>query len=90
MRAYEIAKEAESCGQAPFKSQRLLSGLFMTDLLQGMIDLGSLLRAVPVSGGWVEIDSISDLDLAERLVLQGRLSCNTGQGKHAEGSALRD
>lgn len=34
---------------------------YMTDLLQLMIDEGNLLSAVKVCGGWVEVDTVSDL-----------------------------
>jgi choline kinase len=34
---------------------------YMTDLLQAMIDLGYILNSVPVHGGWVEVDTVSDL-----------------------------
>ncbi|WP_301102026.1 phosphocholine cytidylyltransferase family protein [Propionivibrio sp.] len=34
---------------------------YMTDLLQAMIDLGYRLDAVPVHGGWVEVDTVDDL-----------------------------
>jgi len=34
---------------------------YMTDLLQAMIDRQCLLSAVPVHGGWVEVDTVSDL-----------------------------
>ena len=34
---------------------------YMTDLLQAMIDLNCRLDAVPVHGGWVEVDTVSDL-----------------------------
>ena len=37
----------------------------MTDLLQGMIDRGNALTAVPVRRGWFEIDSIRDLEVAQ-------------------------
>ena len=32
----------------------------MTDLLQGMIDDGYKIRAIPVSNGWLELDSYDD------------------------------
>ena len=35
---------------------------YMTDLLQAMIDLGYRLNSVPVHGGWVEVDTVSDLE----------------------------
>jgi choline kinase len=34
---------------------------YMTDLLQAMIDSGIRLDSVPVHGGWVEVDTVSDL-----------------------------
>ncbi|MDD2892311.1 MAG: phosphocholine cytidylyltransferase family protein [Halothiobacillaceae bacterium] len=34
---------------------------YMTDLLQAMIDLNYRLDAVPVHGGWVEVDTVEDL-----------------------------
>jgi L-glutamine-phosphate cytidylyltransferase len=38
-----------------------LEKAYMTDLLQAMIDLRYKLEAVPVHGGWVEVDTVSDL-----------------------------
>ncbi|MBL8470059.1 phosphocholine cytidylyltransferase family protein [Methyloversatilis discipulorum] len=37
---------------------------YMTDLLQLMIDEGNALSAVKVQGGWVEVDTVSDLESA--------------------------
>jgi choline kinase len=36
---------------------------YMTDLLQAVIDGGSEVWPVPIDGSWVEIDSVSDLNL---------------------------
>lgn len=38
-----------------------LEKAYMTDLLQAMIDLNYKLEAVPVHGGWVEVDTVDDL-----------------------------
>jgi L-glutamine-phosphate cytidylyltransferase len=38
-----------------------LEKAYMTDLLQAMIDLRYRLEAVPAHGGWVEVDTVSDL-----------------------------
>jgi L-glutamine-phosphate cytidylyltransferase len=43
--------------------------LFMTDLMQRLIDEGNEVRPVWIDGGWVEIDTLSDLDLAKQLCL---------------------
>ena len=34
---------------------------YMTDLLQSLIDAGERLDAVPVNGGWIEVDTVADL-----------------------------
>ena len=71
--SYSVAKAQEERGQLPFGGGRPLAKLHMTDLLQGMIDLGHLVEAVPIRGQWMEIDSVGDLELAERLLAKGRL-----------------
>lgn len=39
-----------------------VENVYMTDLLQAIIDSGFLINSVPVFGGWVEIDTIDDLN----------------------------
>jgi hypothetical protein len=34
----------------------------MTDLLQAVINSGQPITAVPVYGGWVEVDTVDDLE----------------------------
>ena len=54
-KAFHDARSAASLrGKLPEKA-------YMTDLLQAMIDLRLRLDAVPVHGGWVEIDTVNDL-----------------------------
>jgi choline kinase len=72
--AYRQAATDDAAGRPPFGGLRSLDRLYMTDLLQGMIDMGFPVAAVPIRGGWVEIDSRRDLDLAEELVAAGRLA----------------
>ena len=40
----------------------------MTDIIQGLIDVGYPIHAVKVNRGWLEIDSMSDLKIANRKV----------------------
>ena len=47
--------------------------MFMTDFLQSLIDRGHKVRPVLVNGGWLEVDSVSDLRLAEQMLKEGRL-----------------
>ena len=39
--------------------------MYMTDLLQGLIDEGNKLRAVHIQRGWFEIDDGDDLKVVE-------------------------
>lgn len=73
-KTFDAARATERAGHLPFGCPRPLAKLFMTDLLQGMIDLGYRVTAVPVRSGWVEIDSPSDLNLAEEFSRQGRFA----------------
>ena len=35
---------------------------YMTDLIQEIIDAGHVVQSVPVHGGWVEVDTVEDLE----------------------------
>lgn len=73
--AFALAQRGGASVKAVFPAlaTRPAQTMFMTDLLQGLINLGAAVTAVPIQGGWVEVDSPSDLALAERLVRAGRL-----------------
>lgn len=45
----------------------------MTTLLRNMINSGLDVYGYPIQGGWCEIDTTSDLDLAEQLYSEGKL-----------------
>jgi choline kinase len=51
-----------------------LANMYMTSLLQHLVDLGHPLRAVPVEGGWVEVDTVEDLDRYNEMARDGSLS----------------
>lgn len=50
-----------------------LENLYMTSFLQHLIDSGCPLQAVLVEGGWLEVDSVDDLEIYRRLDREGRL-----------------
>jgi choline kinase len=50
--------------------------LYMTDVLHQLAATGAV-RAAPFHGGWIEVDSRADLDLAEALIADGRLGPTT-------------
>ena len=63
--AYQTARQMDRDGLNPFGTTRSLAGLYMTDLLQGMIDRGDSVWPVWIDRGWYEIDSLNDLRIAE-------------------------
>jgi L-glutamine-phosphate cytidylyltransferase len=70
---FERVLAEDRAGAKPFGGKRNLDALYMTDLLQGMIHGGVHLNAFQIDGGWIEVDSVSDLTLAEKLLIEGRL-----------------
>jgi choline kinase len=67
-RAFAAAETAERGGGLPFGGSRPFGGLYMTDLLQGMIDMGIPVRPAFIDGGWLEVDSPSDLTVAAQRI----------------------
>lgn len=64
----ELSKEAErrsANGEVLWRTDRAYAKMYMTDLLQGLIDTGSKLRAVHIQRGWFEIDDCEDLKVVE-------------------------
>lgn len=53
---------------------RNLQNAYMTDLLMEIILTGNSIHAVPVNGGWLEIDTVSDFKLAETMLNADRIS----------------
>lgn len=55
------AEKRSSNGEALWRTTRNYARMYMTDLLQGLIDEGNKLRAVHIQRGWFEIDDYDDL-----------------------------
>ena len=60
------AKERSRKGIQLWHTTRTYQKMYMTDLLQGLIDEGSRLKAVHINRGWFEIDDYEDLKVVER------------------------
>jgi choline kinase len=63
----KIFHDSKNAGSLRGKS---LEKAFMTDLLQAIIDAGHKVQSVPVYAGWVEVDTVEDLNsqvLRERI-----------------------
>ena len=59
------AKRRSENGEILWRTGRTYAKMYMTDLLQGLIDEGSKLRAVHIQRGWYEIDDCDDLKVVE-------------------------
>jgi choline kinase len=58
-------------GQSVVRSRRPFQKIYMTDLLQAIIDAGHRVQAVPVHRKWLEIDSLVDYELANKCAWPG-------------------
>lgn len=54
-------------GTAVFGGQRPLDRAHMTDLLMGLVRRGECVQAIPIDGGWAEVDTPRDLEVARML-----------------------
>lgn len=60
------AKRRSECGEKLWRTERNYAKMYMTDLLQGLIDEGEKIEAVAIQRGWYEVDCPEDLELAAR------------------------
>lgn len=59
------AEERTAKGIPLWRTDRTYQKMYMTDLLQGLIDEGNKLKAVHIQRGWFEIDDLDDLKVVE-------------------------
>lgn len=64
---YDKAKEQAKNGVNPLNPKIPFEKSYMTDLLQGLIMEGHSLKAIPIENGWLEVDSIQDYHLYEKM-----------------------
>ncbi len=65
----DLAKTAEERTRKEiplWRTQRTYHKMYMTDLLQGMIDEGYELKAIHINRGWFEVDDCEDLKVVEK------------------------
>ncbi|OEJ69564.1 phosphocholine cytidylyltransferase family protein [Magnetovibrio blakemorei] len=77
--AIAAARADHVLGKKPFNCPRALDGIYMTDLLQGMVNMGGRISALPIHSQWLEIDTCRDLEVAHKLVKQGRMGALVGE-----------
>ena len=71
---YENAKNLSIQGTNLLNPNLPFEKSFMTDLLQGLVDHGNKIKAIPIHNGWLEVDSIDDYELYNKMNENGSLS----------------
>lgn len=66
MKYCRLSEEKSARGEKLWRTERTYRKMYMTDLLQGMIDEGVKLAAVHINRGWFEVDCAEDLKVAEK------------------------
>ena len=66
-RMYEKFKEMAKTGINPLNPNLPFEKSYLTDFLQALIKHGCELRSIPINGGWLELDSISDYKLYSKM-----------------------
>ena len=62
---------AEERPAAPFQRAASLDKAYMTDMIQELVDNGSLVQSIDIEGGWMEIDTPQDLEEVRRVFAHG-------------------
>lgn len=71
--SFSRAGRSAKNGGKPWGISRPFEMAYMTDMLQGLINEGKEVFATIVDGGWLEIDSERDYELAKRLFIGGKV-----------------
>lgn len=71
---YDKSKELAKTSTNPLNSRVPFEKSYLTDLLQGLINEGHKIKAIPTKNGWLELDSYNDFQLYEKLQESNQLS----------------
>ncbi len=72
--ALGAARASLDVSSRPWMEKRTVANAYMTDLLMEIILTGGTVRAVPVDGGWLEIDTVADYDAAAAMIADGTIT----------------
>lgn len=64
---YDMMKEKSKTGNNLLNPNLSFEKSYMTDFLQAMINSGFKIKAIPVKNGWLELDSINDYNIYQKL-----------------------
>ena len=70
---YEKAKNESLKGNNPLNSKFTFEKSYITDLLQALIIEGCEIKAIPIHGGWLELDTINDYEIYNQLHTKNKL-----------------
>ncbi|KKK74555.1 hypothetical protein LCGC14_2882590, partial [marine sediment metagenome] len=73
MKFYENTKSTSLSGKNPLNPNLPFEKSFMTDLLQGFINHSGKIKAIQISNGWLELDTLADYNLYEKMYSQNAL-----------------
>lgn len=71
---HELIKLYDTLDRSKLYDSKSFQQMYMTSFLQTLIDLGWLIRPAYVEHGWLEVDTVADLDLYEALSHSGELN----------------
>lgn len=74
IRALVEARKSMAATDRVWKKKRPVEKAYMTDLLMEMILTGTKITAVEIESGWLEIDTVEDFDVANRMFADGSIS----------------
>lgn len=70
---YEKAKKQAARGTNPLNPKLPFEKSYLTDLLQALISAGCKIKAIPISNGWLEIDTKHDYEVYNHLYAENKL-----------------
>lgn len=92
LKVCDKAQELSNDGKSLWRTDRTYRKMYMTDLLQGIIDEGNKVKSVIINRGWFEVDCVDDLKIVEKSMMQkGKvywLTGLSGAGKTTIGKEL--
>ena len=71
---YEKTKEKSKNNKNPLNSNLPFKESYMTDFIQGLIHHGCKIKAILIKGGWLELDTIDDYEMYNKMYQENKLS----------------
>ncbi len=71
---YEKMKKLSKINGNPLNSNLPFELSYMTDFLQGLVNENNKLKAILIKNGWLELDSIQDYEIYNKLYKEGNIS----------------